>query len=60
MAQWVFTGSIRLDGVSFYITAETEAEAIAKAKIGDYDEYDEQGATTADWEIQPSTVTLND
>ena len=58
--QWIFKGSLRLDGVSFFITADNEAEAIAKAKMGDYDEYDEMGATAADWEIDPKTGDPND
>lgn len=60
MAVWIFKGSLRLDGVDFFISAETEAEAIAKAKAGEYDEHDEMGATTADWSIDPGTIEPND
>lgn len=60
MAEWIFKGSIRLDGVEFRITADTETEAIAKAKAGDYDDYDEMGAATADWEIDPGSCELNE
>jgi hypothetical protein len=60
MTQWLFKGSLRLDGVDFIITADTKDEAIAKAKSGDYDEYDEMGATAADWEIDPASGELNE
>jgi hypothetical protein len=60
MAKWTARGSVRLDGVVFTITADTEAEARAKAVVGDFDEYDEMGAGSADWEIIPSTVELDE
>lgn len=56
MPAWIFRGSIRLDGVEFRITAATEEEAIAKAEAGEFDEYDEMGAETVDWEINPKTI----
>lgn len=59
MPCWIFTGSLRLDGVVFYVTADTEAAAIAKAEAGDYDEHDEMGAATADWLIDPDSIESN-
>lgn len=60
MATWIFRGSVRLDGVEFRITAETEADAIKKAKAGDFDEYDDMAASAADWTILPDTIEPND
>ena len=60
MAEWIFRGSMRLEGVEFRITADSEAEAIAKAKTGDYDDYDDRGAVTVDWDIDPATGELNE
>ena len=60
MASWIFKGSIRLDGVTFYVEAESEEEAREKARAGDYEEYDEMGAETANCEIDAGTIELNE
>ena len=49
-------GSVRLRGVEFRITAETLEEARDKARKGDFDDCDYDGAELYDWEIKPVTI----
>lgn len=60
MSQWIFRGKIERRNVDFYITADTEAEAIAKAEFGEYDDYETAVAETANWTIDPKTGELNE
>ena len=58
--QYIARGTIELRGVDFYITAESEEDARAKAKAGEYDSYEDNGAETFNWEINPGTVKENE
>lgn len=53
-------GRVTLEGVTFYILADTLDEAKEKARRGEYTDYDALGAETSDWEISPKTVRLDE
>jgi hypothetical protein len=55
MPEYIFRGRVELDGVDFFISAETPLEAVKKAKAGDYDRYEADGAEMVNCEIDPLT-----
>lgn len=59
MRQFIFRGTATLSGVTFYISARSEKDAVARAKRGDWDDYDTSGADTTDWQIKPDTCEEN-
>ena len=59
MPEYVFRGSVTLNGVWFYISAKDEADAKERARLGKYDEYDETSAETSDWKIDPGSIEEN-
>ena len=60
MAIWMATGRIELSGVDFFIEADTLEEAKEKAKRGEYEFYEDNGAEAINWTIKPSTVESNE
>ena len=60
MQEFIFKGTLSLDGVTFYITAENEAEAESKAMAGEFDDYDTNCAGSTDWKINPASLELNE
>lgn len=60
MPEFMFTGRVTLDDVMFFIEADTEAEAKEKAKRGDFDHRDTACAEMVDWQIMPSTCSVNE
>lgn len=60
MPEYIFTGTVKLDGVTFFIEAENWTEARAKARRGEYDDYEAGGAAeTVDTSIDPETCEEN-
>lgn len=60
MPEYIFQGTVTLSGVDFYVTADSEEEAIAKAKMGEYNNRDTVGADSTDWDIDPNSCVLNE
>jgi len=60
MAEFIFRGTVELSGVYFIVEAETLEEARKKASAGEYEDYDTDGAETANWTINPLTGKPND
>ncbi len=60
MPEYIFQGQVTLSGVDFYITADNEAEAIAKAKAGASDYWDRAGAASTDLDIDSNSCVLNE
>lgn len=59
MAEFICTGSVTLNGVTFYIEAENLHHASVKADRGEWTNYDITGAETSDWDMRPMTVKEN-
>lgn len=57
--EYIFRGKLSLSGVEFYITANSEEEAIAKARDGDWHDYDTLGASSEDCNIDLGSCELN-
>ena len=60
MPEYIFQGTVTLSGVDFYIIADSEEEAKAKAKNGEYNDRDTVGAGSQDWDIDPNSCALNE
>ena len=60
MPEYLFTGTVELSGVLFTVTADNETEAKAKAKLGEWDDYDISGAETRNAELTVSSCELNE
>jgi hypothetical protein len=58
--EFVFSGIQTRAGVNFFIEATDKAEAIAKAKAGDYFEVDDLCAETIDVKIFLSSCEINE
>jgi hypothetical protein len=58
--EFMFTGTVELRGVTFFVTAEDEDAAREKAKAGEYDDYDSGGAETVNWEMNPDSLEVNE
>lgn len=58
--EYIFTGSVELRGVQFFVKAKSLDEARQKARGGDYEEYETQCAETVNWEINPKTAKVNE
>jgi hypothetical protein len=56
MPQFTARGDVALSDVTFFIEADDEEEARAKAEAGEYDFYEIDGAETVDWTIRSRTV----
>jgi hypothetical protein len=59
MPEFIARGTIELQGVDFFITAETIEDARRKAAAGEYDHYEDNGASAMSCEIKVSTVEEN-
>lgn len=59
MKEYTFTGDVKLRGVVFTVHAETEDEAIEKAKSGDYEDWDGSGAEVTDCHLNPKSCEEN-
>ena len=59
MTEFTFKGQITLEGVIFYVKADSMFDALQKAQAGVYDSYDVKQAETVDWDINPNTVEIN-
>lgn len=59
MSEFIFRGKITLDGVEFFITAKTLAEARKKAVLGHYDGYEAVLAEAVDWTIDHNSGEEN-
>ena len=57
--EWVVSGQLTFDGISFFVTAKSKDEAIEKAASAQWDEYDLRGASTSDCRVQASTIREN-
>jgi len=60
MREFVCTGTMELRGVTFFIEAATEEEAIEKAKAGEWSDYDTNGAESVNWDMRESTLEANE
>ena len=58
--EWLFRGTLKMSGVIFSVSAETEAEALQKARDGDWDDYDTTRASGDDWKLDDGTMELNE
>jgi len=56
MKEFAVQGSLTLEGVWFYITAETMAGALGKLAMGDYDTYDLDDAHTVGHHVALSSI----
>lgn len=60
MAEFIFRGTVTLDGVDFFIEADDLGAAKARAKAGDYDRREDNGAAVVDWHIDAETGQANE
>jgi len=60
MAEFIFTGTVTLRGVDFYIEADTQEEAAERAKKGDFDKYEAGCFEIVDWDISPENSHSNE
>jgi hypothetical protein len=58
--QYIFNGRVELSGVQFIVEAENEDDAKAKAKRGEWEDYDLSGAETVNTDIYVSTCQLDE
>lgn len=58
--EWIFRGRVTLEGVQFFITADSEDEAIERARKGDFDDRDDGGGESVDWHIDVDSIELNE
>lgn len=50
--QYVITCSVKLEGATMFVVADTEAEALAKAAANEWEDIDyARGAALTDWEV---------
>jgi hypothetical protein len=59
MSRFIFKGSVTLNGVDFYINADDARDAIKKARNGEFEFYETDGAETVDLEINAGTCEPN-
>ena len=60
LREFIFTGTVELRGVHFFVVARDEADARAKAASGDWVDYETTGADTVNWELDPKTIQANE
>jgi len=60
MPEYIFRGSVTMNGVVFTVTAKDSQEAIEKARQGEFDDFDASCGEAVDWEIRPGTCERND
>lgn len=60
MPEYIFQGTATLSGVDFYVIADSEEEAKAKARVGEHADRDLMCADSTNWDIDPSTCILNE
>jgi hypothetical protein len=56
----MFRGSVTLNGAIFFIDADSSQAAVEKARQGEFEDYDIDGAELVDWEIRPGTCERAD
>lgn len=59
MGEYIFKGTLDLEGVEFFVEAENEEEALAKAKRGEWASYEISGASSVDCSLDPDTIEEN-
>lgn len=59
MPKFHFEGKATLNGVDFYIMADTIEEAVARAKRGEFDLTEDYAAEMTDWEIDETSGREN-
>ena len=60
MPEYLFQGTVTLSGVDFFVSADDEDEAKAKAQSGEYDSYKTDMASAVDWALTLTTLKLNE
>ncbi len=60
LREFIFEGTVELRGVQFFVVAEDEMDARAKASAGEWTDYDTLGAETVNWELDLKTIQAND
>lgn len=60
MPEFIFTGTLKLSGVTFFVDAPDVKQAIQRAKAGEYSSYEIDAAETADCKLDPDTCALNE
>ena len=60
MREFIFTGTLELHGVQFFVVAENEAEAMAKAKSADYVSYDTDAAAMVNCTLDTGSLEPNE
>lgn len=58
--RYMFRGSVTLNGAIFFIDADSSQAAVEKARQGEFEDYDIDGAELVDWEIRPGTCERAD
>lgn len=58
--EFLFTGALHLECVTFVIKAASESEAADRASAGQYDSFDTGGAAAVKWSIDPSSCEASD
>ena len=58
--EWIVKGTLALDGVNFYVHADTKEGALAKVAQGDFVSYDTYQASSTDWHLDPRTLEENE
>ena len=56
MKEYIVTGTARFSNVEFYVTADSEADAIAKVNKGEHETRDLTFAECVDWEGKNAKV----
>ena len=62
MPEYIFTGTAKVSGVTFFVRAANEAEAKKKAKAGDHHcpQYTlESAEVMTDWSLDPDTCKFS-
>lgn len=60
MSEYTVEGTLTLRGVKFTVDANSMSKARAKAKAGEWTDYDTAGAEALDWRLNPNTAESNE
>lgn len=60
MKEFICTGTLTLNGVTFIIEADNLTSAKQKVVSGEWKGYEIGGAEAKDWELDPRTIESND
>lgn len=60
MRQYLMQGRVTLEGVDFFVTANSEQEAFDKVSAGQWHTYEIDAASMVDWTILRSSVEPNE